>query len=289
MRTAGRLLVVLLLVGCSENRDAGPVASDASAGSDLPLAPATSAAARMYGLQVGARWTYRRSGGMVEPRSANSQSLPGGNLRWKEITACEAAPLFDDAAQPLGAVQSYVRENRSVTGTTSVHYLVAASEGVLRVRRDDVDLGNLTMAAVYAPPSPRLLNGPYTLGRRWAFDLRTAEFEWPRTSNPRVLEFRGANNTSAEDVVIEPRPAGRDRGDVPHGGRGPAVGGKQRAQGAELLFGRTRRSGRGDHLASDAPADHPGRGARLVHARIRQLCRFGGARRGALRLSASRL
>jgi hypothetical protein len=191
-RALGRLLLLLLAGGCGRNEDSMPVTPEG--------ASEVEPAARLYGLQLGARWTYRRFGGTEEARSIQSSALSGGNLRWKEITTCESVSLFDEAARPLSAVLAHVRENRSVTGTTSAHYLVAASEGVLRVRRDDIDEGNLTMAAIYRPPSPRILNGPYTVGRRWEFDLRTAEFEWPRNSNPRVMEFRGANNTSAVDL-----------------------------------------------------------------------------------------
>lgn len=235
------LLLVSLFVGWScgggaaplssdaapASSDAAPIASDAAAGppmdagtsdtSDTPDAPAMSqptpwdggglpsgagSAVRLYGLQLGARWTYKRSGGMLDRRWAGSAVTNlQGDLRWKEITACETVPLFDDDGRVQRAVRAHVRENRGVLGTTSVHYLVADDHGVQRIRRDDIDEGNLTMAAIYAPPSLRLANDASAVGRQWQFALRTAEFEWPAGGNPRLPRFRGADNTSAVDVV----------------------------------------------------------------------------------------
>jgi hypothetical protein len=177
---------------------AGPDAPVDASGADAPPLDPAAAARRYYGLQVGARWTYRRYGGLQFSRDA-ANGVAGGGLRWKEITACEEVPLYTETGAPMGTTKGYVRENRSQTGTTSVHYLVNDRLGVRRVRRDDVDQGSLAMVATYSPASPRLLDGPYSLGRRWAFTIRTAEFEWA----PGAGRFtsRGANETTALDVV----------------------------------------------------------------------------------------
>lgn len=191
----------------------GPPDSPVGAAADAPVdasgavaAPdGAPSAARLYGLLVGARWTYRRYGGLDFSRTAGN-GVAGGDLRWKEITACEEVPLYDEAAGTLlRTTKAYVRENRSQSGTTSVHYLVNDGSGVRRVRRDDVDQGSLTMVATYSPASPRLLDGPYPLGRRWEFTIRTGEFQWAPGAGR--YASRGANDTTAVDVVnsLDPR------------------------------------------------------------------------------------
>ena len=169
---ACRPVVALLAMACG-SRDAGDTAP--------PIDPLTATAAELYGLSVGARWTYLRSGDV---------------LRWKEITACEEALVVDGDTGERRTVQAYVRENRGVLGVTSVHYLMADDTGVHRVRRDDVDSGNLVVFSTYDPPSPRLLNGPYDTGRSWEFPLRTSEY------NAVDETYRGASDTSAIDEVL---------------------------------------------------------------------------------------
>lgn len=63
----GMAVLALVVSACTEQ---APTAPDA----------ATTSAPDYYGLQVGARWTYLRSGDV---------------LRWKEITACEEVLLLD--------------------------------------------------------------------------------------------------------------------------------------------------------------------------------------------------
>lgn len=170
----GRVALLAFLAAASSCGGPAPAA-------DAQPDPFVAAAQDLYGLQVGARWTYLRSGDV---------------LRWKEITACEDVLLLDvDTGQPR-TVRAYVRENRGVFGVTSVHYLIVDDTGVLRVRRDDVDEGNLVTLSMYDPPSPRLLEGPYRTGDVFAFELRTAEFE--------ALDhwYRGATDTSAVDEVL---------------------------------------------------------------------------------------
>ena len=146
-----------------------------------PAEITTTNAAELYGLQVGAKWTFLRS---------------NGPLRWKEITACEDVPVIDPTTGVRSIVRAYVRENRSETGTTSVHYLVQDSEGVKRVRRDDVDKGRLEMFATYVPSVPRLYDGPYASGLVWNFGVVTGEFS-PEDDVP-----RGASETAAIDEVV---------------------------------------------------------------------------------------
>lgn len=167
-------LVGALALGACGKEEPGPA--------ETPLPdPRAGTAAELYGLQVGARWTYLRTDDV---------------LRWKEITACEDVLVFDPVTGEPGVVRAYVRENRSEFGTTSVHYLVQDEEGVKRVRRDDVDEGTLRMFATYAPAGVRLYNGPYADGLLWEFTLVTGEF------SPRTWDAAGATETSAVDEVL---------------------------------------------------------------------------------------
>lgn len=173
-------LGLLGVAGCS----AEPAEEGAGPGEQLPTFVISSerSAARLYGLQVGARWTFLRSNDV---------------LRWKEITGCEDVLVRDPQTGEPHIVRAYVRENRSELGTTSVHYLIEDDEGVKRVRRDDVDQGNLVMFATYDPPGMRLLNGPYPDGLQWKFTLTTGEF------TPFAADASdGFSTTSAVDDVL---------------------------------------------------------------------------------------
>ncbi|MDP2306302.1 MAG: hypothetical protein Q8P18_09775 [Pseudomonadota bacterium] len=168
---------VVALAGCDTLGEA-----EKAGESEPPLEISSASAADLYGLQVGARWTYLRTNDV---------------LRWKEITACEDVLVLDPVTGAQSVVRAYVRENRSETGTTSVHYLIEDDEGVKRVRRDDVDGGALDMFATYAPSGPRLYNGPYPDGFRWEFSQMNGEFN-PRIGN----ESRGYSETAAVDDVL---------------------------------------------------------------------------------------
>ena len=165
---------VLTLMGCGEEV-VPPVTTPPS------LYEGERAAARYYGLQVGARWTFLRSGDV---------------LRWKEITGCEDVFVPDPETGAPRIVRAYVRENRSESGTTSVHYLIEDDEGVKRVRRDDIDSGSMRMFATYDPPGPRIYNAPYPDGFTGTFTLVTGEFV-PGFGN--VSD--GFSTTSAIDTV----------------------------------------------------------------------------------------
>jgi hypothetical protein len=167
--------IALLVTGCYGCGD------DASVRDAAPPDPVIAEAAQFYGLRVGARWTYLRSGDV---------------MRWKEITGCEDVLVLDPSTGQPSLVRAYVRENRSIFGTTSVHYLVVDDTGVRRVRRDDVDEGNLVVFTTYDPASPRLLNGPYHAGDQRTFSIRTAEF------NAFDDSPRGFSDTSAVDDVL---------------------------------------------------------------------------------------
>lgn len=185
-RVAVALLVLafsVLAPGCDENPSSQPAQTTQPepAQSNQPD-PTRSTAAGLYGLQVGARWTFLRS---------------GDELRWKEITGCEDVLVLDPVTGAASTVRAYVRENRGVNGTTSVHYLTVDDEGVKRVRRDDIDEGRLSMFATYSPAGPRLYNGPYPDGYAWTFALTTGEFA-PQDNNL----SRGYSETSAVDTLL---------------------------------------------------------------------------------------
>ena len=139
-------------------------------------------AQELFGLKVGARWTYLRS---------------GDELRWKMITACEEVLLLDIETGERRVQRAYVRENRGRFGVTSVHYLVVNETGVHRIRLDDVDSGGLRMFTTYEPTGPRLLNGPYPPGELRGFAQRTAEWD------PIRWELRGESSLTAVDTVLE--------------------------------------------------------------------------------------
>ncbi len=159
----------------------GEAASDSAPAPVEDPTLSSSSAAALYGLQVGAKWTFLRTDDV---------------LRWKEITGCEDVLVIDPETGEHNVVRAYVRENRSEFGTTSVHYLIEDDEGVKRVRRDDVDEGELTMIATYKPAGPRLYNGPYHDGQQWSFSQLNGEFY------PWSFESRGASTTSAVDEVL---------------------------------------------------------------------------------------
>ncbi|GDX83516.1 hypothetical protein LBMAG42_53270 [Deltaproteobacteria bacterium] len=167
--------MLLLLVACFEGDPAD------SAASNPVVLPTSASAAELYGLQVGAKWTFLRT---------------NDALRWKEITGCEDVMVIDPETGEHSLVRAYVRENRGEFGTTSVHYLIEDDEGVKRIRRDDVDEGELTMFATYSPPGPRLYNGPYPDGMQWEFSVVTGEFY------PWSNESRGFAETSAVDTLL---------------------------------------------------------------------------------------
>jgi hypothetical protein len=180
-------------ISCGSQVDVGSNRIPAPVQPDPPSIE--NSAADLFGLRIGARWTYLRS---------------GGALRWKEITACEDVPLIDGDTGQVKIVRAYVRENRSELGLTSVHYLTADENGVHRVRRDDVDDGPasggrvLRMFATYKPPGARLLNGPYPPGQTRTFSLRTFEHSRLFASPPDEWGVSGFSDTSALDTVLEP-------------------------------------------------------------------------------------
>jgi hypothetical protein len=188
----GVAAVLVAAAACSGESEVGSSLVPNKVHRDPPPTNAE-AAADLFGLRVGSRWTYLRS---------------GGTLRWKEITACEDVPIIDGSTGTWKTMRAYVRENRSELGVTSVHYLTADADGVHRIRRDDIDGLNpgerhFRMFATYEPPGPRLLNGPYPAGEKRRFSLRTFEFEH-RGSSAERWESTGFTDTSALDTLLEP-------------------------------------------------------------------------------------
>lgn len=157
------------------------------AGAPLDAAPPIeqATAAELYGLAVGAAWSWRRT--------------EDGDLRDKEIVACEEVARRDPASGALAVDWAYVRENRAEDGhLTSVHYLAERDGAVVRLRRDDLvrESGTLQAIAEYVPFNPRLMAPPYVAGREQAFSYLV--------SGPEPVEVSGVLRVLGERQVDVP-------------------------------------------------------------------------------------
>lgn len=117
------------------------------------------------GLEVGAKWTYRNvdlnaSGGPIETTVV------------KEITACEDIVVVDCTTQAKADYRTYVQVTtggRAGDDDSNTLYMVDLPEGVVRVRQDIVNVGEMGNVITYSPYFMRLFGGPYTPGRTEEF------------------------------------------------------------------------------------------------------------------------
>ncbi|HUQ07044.1 MAG TPA: hypothetical protein VM261_31345 [Kofleriaceae bacterium] len=146
--------------------------------------PRSAAAAELYGLRAGASWVYLRADGQV---------------RWKEITACEDTPVLD-RDQNLTIRRTYVRENRDYAGLTSVHYLAENDLGdVIRVRRDDIDGDRFDTMAMYDPHNTRLFASTARGESGGSQAFAALEFQPSR-------DFHGVTTVAVLDTVLGVEP-----------------------------------------------------------------------------------
>ena len=153
----GCTLLLLALPACSSS---GPDGAD------------TGDALAFSALKVGAVWTYNNT-------DLNAVGGPKETTVTKEITGCEAITIVDCATEEMHEYNAYVQQTTGGAANpddANKLYIVAAPEGVVRVKQDVVELGTFDHYITYSPFFMRLSHGPYDAGRREDFPHQRCEY-----------------------------------------------------------------------------------------------------------------